>query len=253
MNEIVSKYALGESGPAVSALQKVYKTKFGIEKNAEEVKNELDSAVKIMYDTYDPKTMSDLFNKPGQIYDFLKSNVESLSKNEGEHQLNAGGLLVGLNTFVGLSKDDFADITKLEAIAKKPVPAKPTDNQARSAVLAKQEFDKQLSQIQEFAKGNAQFGEVSVDGFKKKDPSFLNDSAAIVKKVEEIRIGTTKVADVVPMIEDFKGKYGDKDTSAYVTLRQIGDDSGKEFRFKFQDLKTLDGMKDKSFIDVLRE
>ena len=253
MNEIVTKYALGDEEAAVKFMGKAYKEKFGIEKDAEQIRNELQSAVKIAYDTYDPATMKTLFEKPGQMYDFLRSNVDSMLKNGGEHQLNAGGLMVGLNTFSGLSKDEFADVTKLEAAARKPIPAKPTTAEAKSAVFAKQEFQKQLSQIQEFAKGNALYGETAIDSIKRSDPNFIKESAAVVKKAEEVKLGTAKAADLVPMLEDFKLKYGDKDTSAYVTMRLMGDSSGQEFRFKFQDLKTLDGMQNKSFVDVLRD
>lgn len=253
MNEIVAKYALGDEEAAVKFMGKAYKDKFGIEKDAEQIRNELQSAVKIAYDTYDPVTMKNLFEKPGQMYDMLRANVDAMLKSGSEHQLNAGGLLVGLNTFSGLSKDEFSDITKLEEKARMPVPAKPTTAEAKSSVIAKQEFQKQLSQIQEFAKGNGQYGETAVDTFKRSDPNFVTDSAKVVKKAEEVKLGTAKAAELVPMLEDFKLKYGDKDTTAYVTMRLIGDPNAQEFRFKFQDLKTLDGMQNKSFVDVLRE
>ena len=47
-----------------------------------------------MYDTYDPNLMKRLFNKEGEIYSFLKENVDTLMKNHGEEMVNAGGLIV---------------------------------------------------------------------------------------------------------------------------------------------------------------
>ena len=99
MNEIVAKYALGDEEAAVKFMSKAYKEKFGIEKDPDQIRNELQSAVKIAYDTYDPGVMKNLFEKPGQMYDFLRTNVDSMLKSGSERQLNAGGLMIGLNTF----------------------------------------------------------------------------------------------------------------------------------------------------------
>lgn len=89
--------------------------------------------------------------------------------------------------------------------------------------------------------------------FKKQDPNFLADSANVVKQIEQVKLGTVKIADVTKSLEDFMGKYGDKEDSAYVTLKSLSDDSKAEFRIKLSDIMGSDSMKGKSMIDLLKE
>ena len=74
-----------------------------------------------------------------------------------------------------------------------------------------------------------------------------------MKQIEQVKLGTVKIADVTKSLEDFMGKYGDKEDSAYVTLKSLSDDSKAEFRVKLSDIMGSDAMKGKSMIDLLKE
>jgi hypothetical protein len=178
-----------------------------------------------------------------------------MDANNIDEVLTENGLGIRRNTFLGMSKEDFSNLSNLLPVKNgKAV----TDQEMKNQALAIREIRNKTQEIKNFAEGRGFYNEnklVKEDILKSPEyPSelaSLNTHINIINSTPDADLTKESLDKLDEIVFNMQSKYGINKTQGMITL--VDTMSKNEFKIAISDLKTLDGMQDKSLIDIINE
>lgn len=134
----------GEDQTAVKQMTELFKVKYNKELTEPQVTAILKDGEKTFRAMYNPTEIDAMFKKPGELYQFIKTNIAGMDANGIDEVLTSVGLGIRRNALFGMNKADFSDISKLVEI-------KNTEVDPNKQAIAMKELRIRLDQIQSFA------------------------------------------------------------------------------------------------------
>lgn len=255
-NSIMWKFMNGEEKEAVQDMIPVFKSKFGKDFSNEQMAGIMKDGEQVYRSMYNATDIDNTFKKPGELFKFIKTNIDGMDANDIDEVLTANGLGIRRNVFFGMPKEDFAQLSNLYPI--KNMDAK-TDADIQRQIFATREIRNKMDEISLFAEGKGLYNETKLDSTTiNKSPEYRADLANVKRQINDINLmndneltqeALEKLDDAV---FDMQSKYGISENQGYITLIDTGN-TKNEFKIAIKDFKTLDGMEGKNFMDLIKE
>lgn len=138
----------GEDKIAVEQMKDLFKIKYNKELTEPQITGILNEGEKTLRGMYNPADIDMMFKKPGELYRFIKTNIDGMDANGIDEVLSGNGLGIRRNVFLGMSKSDFSDMMNL--IKVKNMDAVSDFDMKRQAIAMK-EIRVKLDQISNYA------------------------------------------------------------------------------------------------------
>lgn len=268
-NSIMWKYMKGEEkDQAIKEMQQSLSKKFGKEITEDQAKGLMESAATIATKGFNAADVDNMFGKPGELYKFIKPNLEGLKANDLDEVLAPNGLHLKKESFFGMSKDDLsmlsANMDRVNELAKSA-----DDNDIKMKMIQQNHMDNLLNTMEQYAtgKGSVQYNQVTLmpEGQMKSKgilDDFYEDRKDLLNKIQVV-----KSNKVVPLDQEekeaaiyeldkamynFQSKYGNSRVEARIELTPVNNPN-KTISIAFKDLESLDGLQNKSLQDMIRE
>lgn len=246
----------GADKQAVQEMIPLFKEKFGKELTEIQMAGIMKDGEKTFRALYNPAEIDTMFKKPGELYRFIKTNIDGMDANGIDEVLTGNGLGIKRNVFLGMSKDDFSSIANLLPI-KNMVAT--TDQDIKRQALAIKEIQIKTDEINAFAEGRGLYNETKLDSkLIKNSPEYVIDLARVKRQIQDIKLlkDSDITAEALSNLDDavfnMQSKYGVDKNQGMITLIDTAN-SKHEFRISIEDFKSLDGMENKNFMDLVKD
>lgn len=147
-NSIMWKHMNGDEQTATKEMVELFKTKFQKEFTEPQVAGIMRDGEKTFRALYNSAEIDAMFKKPGELFQFIKKNIEGMDANGIDEVLAGNGFGIRRNVLVGMSKSDFSDISNLIKIKNMEATNDMQDNQK---IFARKEIQIKLGEILKFA------------------------------------------------------------------------------------------------------
>lgn len=258
----------GEDKLAVEQMTELFETKYNKKLTEPQVTGILNEGEKTIRGMYNPVDIDAIFKKPGELYQFIKTNIDGMDANGIDEVLTGNGLGIRRNVFLGMSKSDFSDMTNLIKIKNMDAVS---DFDIKRQAIALKEIRVKLDQISNYASGNGAYNEMTlrpeytkkIFNFKlmesqNNSTEYATDLANIQKQIRYITelkdndITIEALENLNESVYSMQNKYGTSKIQSFITLVDAVN-SKSEFKIAIDDLRSFDGMEGKNFADLIRE
>ena len=254
-NELLYEFMTkGEDKAIIDDLVSFYKAN-GSDVSRDDAKTLLSEWSKQILSITNPDRIKEIFTKPGELYNFVSSNVKNMENNGMKSMITETGLWINIEKLLWVPEGTYSDIKSLATYLNT---AKEIPENTRRVVQAS--LEKHFDNIQSFIDGKMLWGvRVMNSSFTNPEYRSLRDSVDTgVRNIKNILTWskwTTYLDDIVEQIDSIQDSIGEihKKFTNQKTIRKVNihpiDDPKRVVSIAIDDLDEMQWM---SWNDVIR-